>query len=68
MDAQLHVFVGRKRHVKTTKIDLDSPEVVHIQGHWITIQQQPSIYQARQLFNMKSNESKLKCQEAGEMT
>lgn len=36
-DAQLYVFVGPKRHVKTAKIDLDLPEVVNIQGHWITI-------------------------------
>lgn len=60
MAAWLCVFVGRQRHVQVTQIELDVTEVVHIQGHWIII---PSIYQARQLFNTKSNKSQLKCQE-----
>lgn len=54
----MYVF-GGQRHVQVTRMDLDITEVVHIQGHWISIpvrrQRLPSIYQARQLFNMESN-------------
>lgn len=68
----LSVFVHGCTTVQATQIDLDITEVVHVQGHWIIIpvrrQHPASIYQGRQLFNMKCNESKLKCQEDREMT
>lgn len=62
----LYVCMFRQRPVRVIQIDLDITEVVHIQGHWIIFpfrtQRLPSIYQARQLFNMKSNKMLLKCQ------
>jgi len=54
------------------QIYLDITEVVHVWRHWITfpvwIKLLPGIYQPRQLFNMKSNNSELKYQDSGETT